>query len=183
MDEQRHSRRAEKRSEPTDRSDDVASVRSDVAAQLRAIYRSATGLAASLGRAAGIHPTDVDALHLLDAAAGRPTMSELGQMLGLSSAAATALVDRLEESGLARRERDTTDRRRVHVELTDTAMRFAADELEPVGRAIERAIASTPPTDLAAVRRFLARLLTDEEDVPPATPPTPPRRATTTPHR
>jgi DNA-binding MarR family transcriptional regulator len=155
-------------SEPTahrdDRTDDLARLQSDVADRVRAVYRSATALAAGIGRAAGIHATDADALRLLDAASARPTMSELGHRLGLSSAAVTALVDRLEDAGLARRVRDATDRRRVHVELTESAHRFAVEQLAPVGTAIQRAIAVTPREDLVVVERFLGELLASKDD-------------------
>jgi DNA-binding MarR family transcriptional regulator len=166
-DTQRARGRTRRSTAPTGRADDdagVARLQADVAAQVRTVYRSATALAAGIGRTAGIHATDADALRLLDAASGRPTMSELGHQLGLSSAAVTALVDRLEDAGLARRVRDATDRRRVHVEPTERAHRFAAEQLAPVRRAIERAIAATAPADLLAVERFLAELLAPDAD-------------------
>lgn len=151
-------------SEPDASSDDLAHVQAAVAMQLRSVYRSGTALAAGIGRAAGIHATDVDALRLLDVASSRPTMSELGSLLGLSSAAVTSLVDRLEDAGLARRVRDPDDRRRIHVEPTEAAHRFASEQLRPLGRAIQRAISATPHDDLVAVERFLAELLAPDDD-------------------
>jgi DNA-binding MarR family transcriptional regulator len=141
--------------------DDADLIRAEVAALLRDVYRSATAIAAGIGRAAGIHPTDADALRLLDAASARPTMTELGAELGLSSASVTALVDRLEHGGLARRVRDDADRRRVHVELTELAHQFAADQLTPLMQRIQGAIGSTEPADLAVVARFLTHLVNE----------------------
>jgi DNA-binding MarR family transcriptional regulator len=141
-------------------------VRAHVALQLRSVYRWGTAIAAAIGRATGIHATDVDALRLLDMTSRRPTMSELGTQLGLSSAAVTALVDRLEEAGLARRVRDVDDRRRIHVEPTESARQFASEQLQPLGRTIQRAIAATPFDDLVAVERFLAELLAPDGDPP-----------------
>ncbi|RUS61031.1 MarR family transcriptional regulator [Pseudorhodobacter sp. E13] len=46
------------------------------------------------------------------------TMSELSRMLLVSNGNATAVVDRLEKDGLARRTPLATDRRTVHVALT-----------------------------------------------------------------
>lgn len=148
-------------SEPSAGADDADEIRAQVAALLRDVYRSATAIAAGIGRAAGIHPTDADALRLLDAASDRPTMTELGAELGLSSASVTALVDRLEHAGLAVRVRDDADRRRVHVELTDLAHQFAADQLTPLMHRIHGAIDSTDPGDLAIVARFLTHLVDD----------------------
>lgn len=62
----------------------------------------------------GLHPTDWAALDLLDWAGPLPT-GELGAALGLSPAAATSLVDRLEQRGFVRRGSDPNDRRRTIV--------------------------------------------------------------------
>lgn len=51
------------------------------------------------------------------------TMSELSRMLLVSNGNATAVVDRLEKDGLARRTPLATDRRTVHVALTDEGLR------------------------------------------------------------
>lgn len=48
------------------------------------------------------------------------TMSELSRMLLVSNGNATAVVDRLEADGLVRRIPSESDRRTVHVALTDT---------------------------------------------------------------
>jgi DNA-binding MarR family transcriptional regulator len=131
----------------------------DVAALVREVYRDATSIAAGIGRATGIHPTDADALRLLDMTSARPTMGELGATLGLSSAAVTGLVDRLEHAGLARRVRDDDDRRRVRVEATERAHELFEVHLRPVGERIHRAVESTDAADLDVVAAFLRRFL------------------------
>jgi DNA-binding MarR family transcriptional regulator len=131
----------------------------DVAELVREVYRQATAIAAGLGQATGIHPTDVNAMRVLDAATGRPTMSELGRTLGLSSAAVTGLVDRLEQAGLARRVRADDDRRRVHVEVTERAHGVAASHLAPLMGRIRRAVDEADPEHLPAIARFLRTLL------------------------
>lgn len=50
------------------------------------------------------------------------TMSELSRMLLVSNGNATAVVDRLEKDGLAKRTPLVTDRRTVHVALTDAGL-------------------------------------------------------------
>lgn len=134
-----------------------------VGEQLRALYRQAAVLAAELSDATGMHPTDLHALRLLDAAAAQPLgMRRLGEALGLSSPAVTGLVDRLEAAGLVRRVRDTADRRRVRVELTDAARRFGEAQLAPVQRRIEAAVSRLGTAELAAASRLLERVLDEE---------------------
>jgi DNA-binding MarR family transcriptional regulator len=62
-----------------------------------------------------LHPTDVQCLNLLGLESGQVTIGRVGELTGLSTGAATRLVDRLERSGYATRERDPQDRRRVLV--------------------------------------------------------------------
>ncbi len=57
--------------------------------------------------------------------AGPLPVGELGRRLGLSEPAASLLVDKLEELGLARRERDERDRRRSLVTPTTAAEELA----------------------------------------------------------
>ena len=86
-------------------------------------------------------------------------MGELGAGLGLSSASTTALVDRLEAAGMARREPDPQDRRRVLVTLSDSARRFGERRLAPLGAALEQAVDASDEASLTAVTAFLGVLL------------------------
>jgi DNA-binding MarR family transcriptional regulator len=65
----------------------------------------------------GINPIDGRAIDVIDQH-GRITAGELARELRLSSGAVTALLDRLERAGLARRVPDDHDRRRVLIEVT-----------------------------------------------------------------
>lgn len=131
-----------------------------VQGQVLALYRHAASIAAEIAAGSGLHPTDVNALRLLDTAADGPLpVNTLGAQLGLSSGAVTALVDRLEAHGLAERVRDATDRRRVLVGLGPAARKVGAAQLQPVAERLQAAIAAAGPDDLAAVERFLGRLL------------------------
>jgi DNA-binding MarR family transcriptional regulator len=124
------------------------------------LVRRATALAAGLTEASGLSPTDASGLQALDAlAAGPLAVGALREHLGLSSAAATGLVDRLERAGLAERTPDPGDRRRVLVALSPRAREFGARHLRPWATAVERAVARAGPEDLASVRTFLADVL------------------------
>jgi DNA-binding MarR family transcriptional regulator len=70
--------------------------------------------------AVGMNRTDMRCVDILDRE-GRLTAGELAAQVGLTTGAVTTLVDRLEKAGMARRVRDSEDRRRVYVELTDAA--------------------------------------------------------------
>ena len=64
----------------------------------------------------GINPTDLNCLNILSLG-GELTAGQLAQATGLTTASITGVVDRLEEAGYVRRERDATDRRRVVIHL------------------------------------------------------------------
>jgi len=60
------------------------------------------------------------ALHTLAGAGGRLSARELGRECDMLASTATGVIDRLEQHGFVRRERDDEDRRVVWVTLTDT---------------------------------------------------------------
>ena len=63
------------------------------------------------------------------------TAGRLGGLLGLNSAGTTAVVDRLERLGHARRVRDARDRRRVLVEVEKRAVELGQAFFGPLHRA------------------------------------------------
>ena len=88
----------------------------------------------TLAREAGMHPTDLRALAVVLRAEGegmRVGPARLAQELGLTTAAATSVVDRLVALDLVRREPSATDRRRVDIAPTPNAV---ASELGGLGQ-------------------------------------------------
>jgi DNA-binding MarR family transcriptional regulator len=65
----------------------------------------------------GMNRTDMRCLDLIDQAGGM-TAGELARAAGLTTGAVTAVIDRLEKAGMARRVPDPADRRRVRLEVT-----------------------------------------------------------------
>ena len=64
----------------------------------------------------GINVTDLNCLNIV-ALTGAMTAGDLARATGLTTASITGVLDRLEEGGFVRRERDPHDRRRVIVKL------------------------------------------------------------------
>jgi DNA-binding MarR family transcriptional regulator len=125
---------------------------------LRAVTVELDLFAAEFGDRNGLHPTDVRALiQLLEAGRADTTATPgwLGRQLGVNSASTTALIDRLERLGLVRRERDTRDRRRVLVTVTDQATALGWSFFGTLINEMVAAMRSFDEKDLATVRRFL----------------------------
>jgi DNA-binding MarR family transcriptional regulator len=91
-----------------------------VPAELTRELRQFTGLAASFFRAAaarrGMTVTDLQVIDILESS-GPSTAGQLADLTGLTTGAITGMLNRLEEAGLVRRERDPNDGRRVIVRL------------------------------------------------------------------
>ena len=102
----------------------------------------------------GINRSDGRALDIIERR-GPITAGELAREAGLSTAAITALLDRMERIGYVRRVRDTADRRRVLVELTDEARRRASSIWGPIAEQAPASLAGYSDEDLAVIRDFL----------------------------
>lgn len=73
----------------------------------------------------GINRTDGRCLDLIDRR-GRVSAGQLANDSGLTTGAVTAVIDRLESAGYVRRIRDTLDRRKIWVELTEETKSITA---------------------------------------------------------
>jgi DNA-binding MarR family transcriptional regulator len=94
--------------------------RAEVLGELMRELRQSTSLGASFFRAAaariGITVTDMQVIDVLNLT-GPMTAGQLADLTGLTTGAITGMLNRLEEAGLVRRERDPNDGRRVIVRL------------------------------------------------------------------
>jgi DNA-binding MarR family transcriptional regulator len=73
-----------------------------------------------------LHVTDLQIIDLLHHGGPLPA-GQLGKAAGLSPGAATAAIDRLEQTGYVQRSRTLTDRRQVIVQLTARSRRLVED--------------------------------------------------------
>ena len=106
---------------------------------------------------AGLRPTDLEALDILGLTGPIPA-GRLAALTGLSTGSVTALIDRLEAAGAARREPDPADRRRVIVRPLPwpEPMAEAAQPLYAVmGVGFEELCRQYRDEELALILRFL----------------------------
>jgi DNA-binding MarR family transcriptional regulator len=109
----------------------------------------------------GLNRTDVRALvAVMDAARRGTSLSAgaLGEAVDLRSASVTALVDRLERVGHLRRVRDPEDRRRVSLEISDSAMAAGGEFFGGLQRDLLAAMEHYSDEELEVVARFLAEM-------------------------
>jgi DNA-binding transcriptional ArsR family regulator len=112
--------------------------RARLAAEFGEGFRKTNSLMQLMGQAAadriGLNATDLNCLNILSFS-GEMAAGDLAKATGLSTASITGVVDRLEEAGYVRRERDSRDRRRVVIKLVlETSLRDVAPVFLPLVR-------------------------------------------------
>jgi DNA-binding MarR family transcriptional regulator len=127
----------------------------ELARALRDTERATVRANAALARRLGLTGTDLAALQHLAARPAELGPVELGSLLGIRSASATVLVDRMEQAGHVRRIPHRTDGRRRVVELTEQSRRAVLAELATLTAAVDRASAKLTEDEAAAATRFL----------------------------
>jgi DNA-binding MarR family transcriptional regulator len=128
---------------------------------LQAYQRSTQAFDDAVGRALDLNPTDLRGLDwLVD---GPKLAGELSRGTGLSSAATTSLIDRLERKGFVQRVRDGSDRRRVLVELSPEGASRVGQFYGPLVREGAVLFEDVPANEIKRMRKWLvaARELTD----------------------
>ncbi len=122
---------------------------------LRRVQQASAEANQELARLLGIGITDVAALEHLVAADPPLGPVELGHRLGIRSASATTLVDRLEQSGHVHRTAHHQDRRRVELVVSEESTALTLEALAPLLAEIDAAAARLTPAESVAVTRFL----------------------------
>ncbi|TIC82603.1 MarR family transcriptional regulator [Nocardioides sp. GY 10127] len=123
---------------------------------LRALRRAVTAagkVRPAVARRAGLGESELVALERLVAAPAGP--AELARLLGVSTAAATGLGDRLEAHGHAERRAHPSDRRRVELHVTDSGREEVLAHLLPMFSVLARLDAGFTDDERAVVARYL----------------------------
>lgn len=90
---------------------------------------------------------------------GPQTAGAIAKAVGLTPAAVTALIDRLEMRGLVERRRSDKDRRQVHVVLTDAAMTMGMKYYGPIARDGAAVLEAMTTAELETINYFFAKAL------------------------
>jgi DNA-binding MarR family transcriptional regulator len=109
-----------------------------------------------LKRTEGISQSQYNILRILRGARPDPIkVSEISERMITRDPDVTRLVDRLIKQGLARRERDSADRRVVRVEITPAGLTMLARLDGPAGEYTEGAMAGLKPQQLRILDTLL----------------------------
>jgi DNA-binding MarR family transcriptional regulator len=135
---------------------------------LREIIDATEEFSAHLGRELDVNRTDLEAMeHLI--ANGPLSPTELAHRLGISTAAVTAVVDRLVAVEHVHRENHPTDRRAVLVVPAQQSIERAMGTLMPMIMGIDSVLDGYTPEQQQIIASYLERVLeTYRAQVPPA---------------
>jgi DNA-binding MarR family transcriptional regulator len=125
---------------------------------LRVLQTAMTDAESEMARRMRLGQTDMAAMTHLASVREPVGPGWLSGRLGLTPAAATELVDRLEKVGHLTRERDRTDRRRVNLIPTTSTLNEVNDHLRPLLDSVDAVAQEFSDEERAAIRSFLARV-------------------------
>ena len=109
----------------------------------------------AVARRLGLHSTDEKVLRLLGDKA--LTAGDLVAYTGLTGAAVTALVDRLQRLGYVTRERDSGDRRKIAIRAVAARLREINRLYKGLHDAMEALFATYDAAEFAVIADYLAR--------------------------
>jgi DNA-binding MarR family transcriptional regulator len=136
--------------------------RGEILGELARELRQFNGLGASFFRAAagqaGMTVTDMQVIDILDIT-GLTTAGRLAELTGLTTGAITGMLNRLEEAGLVRRERDPNDGRKVIVRLErgKHEMQEVGPIFDSLGKAWDEIVADYSDEQIAFLLDFIKR--------------------------
>jgi DNA-binding MarR family transcriptional regulator len=124
---------------------------------LRELASVAAQVRPAVARRARLSESELVALeHLMSGAMG-PV--EVGRRLGVTSAASTGIVDRLESRGHIRRAPHPVDRRRTEVSITESGRSEVVGYLMPMLRSLAEMDAELSEDERAVVDRYLDKAI------------------------
>jgi DNA-binding MarR family transcriptional regulator len=127
---------------------------------LHRAVRETGGLGAVFGQQVakrfGISHGDLECIDLI-LLRGRVTAGDLAEATGLTTGAVTGIIDRLERTGFARRERDTADRRKVYVSILPAAYELGMKYYGPLEKAMAALLDAYSDAEIALLADYFAR--------------------------
>ena len=144
-------------------SEEVSDERRGLEGEFLLAMRQVGSLLQLLGQLAaeriGVNVTDLNCLNIV-ALTGPMTAGDLARATGLTTASITGVIDRLEDGGYVRRERDPGDRRRVIVTLNfGPALAEIGPTFGPLVMAWQQAAAGYSDEDLRLLVGFQQRFV------------------------
>jgi DNA-binding MarR family transcriptional regulator len=125
---------------------------------LRKVGAQSVLLSDTVAKIVGLNSTDLECLDLLEMA-GPITAGRLAEHAGLTTGAMTAVIDRLERAGFARRLRDAEDRRCVRVEALSRNFKHVSGLYRRLAESTARLHEDYDDRQLALVVDYLTRAL------------------------
>jgi DNA-binding MarR family transcriptional regulator len=125
-----------------------------ISAQIRRQQVRTDAFDDTVATAIGLNRTDFRAIDVLDQE-GPLSAGQLATAVGLSTAAITTVIDRLERRGFATRRPDPKDRRRVLVQLTPKLGEFAGRFYAPLAETAQELYSRFSEEELELLLRFL----------------------------
>jgi DNA-binding MarR family transcriptional regulator len=154
----------------SDRANAASLLRRRVGRSLRALGSDLDRLDEAVASRARLHRTDLRCLEIV-ARDGPVSAGHLAVSAGLSTSAVTSVVDRLERAGRMRRVRDSADRRRVMVEVTELARGEGSAAFAGLMEGTQRLLARYSTGELRLIDEFLdavRTLVTEQAAAQPA---------------
>jgi DNA-binding MarR family transcriptional regulator len=125
--------------------------------QMRILSALSVLFSQAIATRVGMNSTDMEAGDILNMT-GPITAGRLAELTGLSTGAITGVIDRLEQAGYVRREKDPNDRRRVVIQ---PVLEKSETEIGPLYESMRRAMAELcarySDQELAIVLDFFIR--------------------------
>jgi DNA-binding MarR family transcriptional regulator len=128
---------------------------SELSRALREALQANSDAVHALAVRLGIGHSDLSALSYLAASPGGVGTVELGHRLGMRSASATVLVDRLEKAGHVARHPHPDDRRRISLAVTPAAQQELIAALAPLTGPVDELASQLSPEDARVAAQFL----------------------------
>lgn len=134
---------------------------SDISAAGQGIAMAAVALNTAMSQAMGLHPSEGLCLwHVTESAFNERvpvTAGKLARVTGLTTGAITGIIDRLEEAGLVRRERDGADRRKVFIRPVPERVAIMVELFAPMDGEFDELVKQYEPEQVTAIFDYLRR--------------------------